>query len=1212
MEDLNLKTKRFGGAFPTVMHAAPEYLIADNPFTAIAACRAFGESAPEKLILRIEGGKDYYLIPYDNYERRGVGYTVYRADIPASAIVGDRIAYRIDIDGEKNDRVAPYICKIISADSLPKLPPLVITEIFGRPKGREHTVYVEFFNPTETPVDLYDYELWVYPAAKEAVGEPKGRIPLAREAGNMLGAGESVAVWPLTLKNYHPDVNCLTAEDFIKSLNGAYFYSKDPIDEAKVRVLPLDLTEIDPEKGVRKHIAGICTLPNGHDTTTLLIVPRGGNASSALFTLVYSDCYAEWDTPVLRSSYWTFDPMEPAKAINISHAELATPGYPSHLETGMFDLTAPMPAILPLSPVKEAYHGDYCGIIEFAAIPADSDHEIGRSSVIVTLPDGEKEEYEALEEHDGVRRARIPEEVFEHMNELEFEISVSDGARDFRLGNVIPLRVPVYDNRGPRITKMVPTKGYAYDGTKPIVIKANYTDPAGIRIKDCYLRLDGKDVTNDATITATSLVYEPKKPLDFGEHVLTIRLKDGLGNRTTRTVEFSVSDMSELSAYFGEIHAHTGDSDGNGRGRDAIEFAYDNGADFFAVTEHSHYFTQKTYDEQKAAAKELNRPGRFAALYGWEMTWNNTCGYWGHMNVIGSEKVVSDIHGVNMPDLFKWLEGEPDAVGMFNHPGNAWGDFEDYGFWSEKADKQMALAEIKGRGYDLQYALLLSRGWHVAPSFNEDNHAPNWTVASPYITGVLAPALTRENIMEAFRSRRVYSSADPTMKIFYKINGEWMGSRLNNPSELNVSVKITTENENGIGRIEIIGEDNILVAQKYVGARQSYEWNIKLPVEFDYYYVRISNGMQYSVTAPIWIENRGEPKVLSMTRSASYDSHDSTAVTLKFENPTDKIMDEVRVDFYLTGIEGFSLSDAVPYAKVCLGKLKPGRSATVIRQLPDISKNRRISAVITAVSEKKTKKSTAYIIASPVSITEVLCKTAPIERDGISIENPFPYVALCNNSGNDIQLKDSKLALWTTTGKPPKDENIWSADSVRIPARSSVVIWYRKPENELLTVDDFNKRYATNFIEGENLFICDKAIVSRSTAGRRLDLMIAGEVVSRVTWNMGLRHGKTAEADEAYKYCFSCDMSPLGTFCGTGIPTPGMTDYKQLGARKQVEPTRKEIKSAKKQTKKDIKRAKHKAQIKYTTKETAAIAAGSAALAAFAAAGITKLISKKK
>jgi hypothetical protein len=323
-------------------------------------------------------------------------------------------------------------------------------------------------------------------------------------------------------------------------------------------------------------------------------------------------------------------------------------------------------------------------------------------------------------------------------------------------------------------------------------------------------------------------------------------------------------------------------------------------------------------------------------------------------------------------------------------------------------------------------------------------------------------------------------------------------------------------------------------------------------------------------------------------------------------------MSEVKVDFYLTPAEGFVLRDAVPYARVCLGKLKPGRSVTVTRQLPEISNRRRISAVISAISDGKTRKSTSYILVSPISITEVLCASSPIEHGDAEIENPFAYVNLCNNSGNDISLRDVKLALWTTTGKPPKDENVWSAARITIPARSSVVVWYRKPANSCLTVEDFNKRYATDFAEGRDLFISEKAIVSRSTAGRRLDLMIEGEVVSRVTWNMGLRFGQTANVDEAYKYCYSCDMSSLGVFRGTGIPTPGMTDYKQLGARRVVEPTSKEIRSAKKQTKLENKRVKHKAKIKYTTTETAAIAAGSAALAAFAAAGITKLIGKKK
>ena len=1208
-----MKTKRFRKGMPAVFHSAPDFVLSGSPFSISAAYRAFGETAPEKLCFKEVGGKEYYLYPVDRYERKGTAYVIYRADIPASALIGDLLAYRIFADGEEDTTLPPYVCNIVDPATLPDLPAIAITEIFGRPKGKEFICYVELFNPTEKAVDLYDYEALIFSPATEPTGEPKGRLPLSREAGiNILGAGETAAYWPITLKNYAPEINCFTKEDFIAQINSVYLYTKEPIDDTKVNLIPVDLTEIDEETGKRKHIDGICALPSAHDATTILIVPRGGDADSAIFTLVYSDCYAEWDTPVHRSSYWTFDPKDPSRAINLSHAELATPGYPAYMQSGRCDLAAPLPAILPLSPIAEAYHGDYCGTIEFAVLPADADCDVGITSVMVTLPNGEKEEYIAREEHDGVYRARIPEEVFENFSELEYSINVWDGARITRLGNVLPLRVPVYDNRGPRIISMVPTRGYAYDGRKPVVIKARYTDPAGIRIKDCYLKLDGKDVTNDATFTANFLEYEPKKPLEVGEHTLTVRLKDGLGNRTTKTVNFTVSDMSELNAYFGEIHAHTGESDGNGLCRDAIEFAYDNGADFFSVTEHSHYFTQEIYDNQKSVANSLDRPGRFAALYGWEMTWNNTCGYWGHMNIIGSEKCVSDIHSVGMPDLFKWLESEPEAVGMFNHPGSNWGDFEDYGFMTPEADRQMALAEIKGRPYDLQYALLLSRGWHVAPSFNEDNHAPNWTVASPYITGVLAPALTRENMMEAFRARRVYSSADPTMKIFYKVNGKWMGERLDNPDELKVSVKITTENENGIGRIEIIGEDNILVAQKFVGAKQSYEWSITLPVEFDYYYVRISNGGQYSVTAPVWIENRREPRVLSMIHSASYDAHESSAVTLQVENPYDTTMDEVRIDFYLTGVEGFSLRDAVPYAKVCIGKLKPGRHISVTRQLPDVSKNRRVSAVITAVSDKKVRKATAYILLSPVSITEVLCATAPIERDGVTIENPYPYVTLCNNSGNDVLLKDTRLALWTTTGKPPKEENIWAADGVKIAARSATVIWYRKPENAELTVEDFNHRYGTQLIEGEDIFICDKPITSRSTAGRRLDLIISGEVVSRVTWNMGERYGQTAEVGEAYKYHFDCDMSTLAEFIGKGNPAPGSVNYKQLGARKLVEPTHKEIKSAKKQSKKDAKRAKHKAQIKYTTVQTSAIAAGSAALAAFAAAAITKAITKKK
>jgi hypothetical protein len=283
--------KKFNGGCPKVLHSVPELAITGEPFSISAACRAYGGNAPERLVMRIEGGKEFYLLPSDRYERLGTEYMIYRADIPASVMKGDSLVYRIDAEGEINAKLPPYICKLIDKNEMPELPPLAITEIFGRPKGKEFTAYIELFNPTDKDVDLYDYEVLVFSPSKDPLGMPKGRLPLSREAGvNILGAGATAACWPLTLKNYAPEINCLTVESFISQINSAYLYTKEPIDETKVNVIPVDYTEIDPESGARKNIEGICALPSAHDATTLLIVPRGGDESSAVFTLLYSNC----------------------------------------------------------------------------------------------------------------------------------------------------------------------------------------------------------------------------------------------------------------------------------------------------------------------------------------------------------------------------------------------------------------------------------------------------------------------------------------------------------------------------------------------------------------------------------------------------------------------------------------------------------------------------------------------------------------------------------------------------------------------------------------------------------------------------------------------------------------------------------------------------------------------------------------------------------
>ena len=74
------------------------------------------------------------------------------------------------------------------------------------------------------------------------------------------------------------------------------------------------------------------------------------------------------------------------------------------------------------------------------------------------------------------------------------------------------------------------------------------------------------------------------------------------------------------------------------------------------------------------------------------------------------------------------------------------------------------------------------------------------------------------------------------MKIYYKVNGQWLGSTLNAPGMINAEVKISTESVDGIGTISLVAEDNITVATIDVGARQSYTWKVSVLPEFDYYY----------------------------------------------------------------------------------------------------------------------------------------------------------------------------------------------------------------------------------------------------------------------------------------------------------------------------------------------------------------------------------------
>lgn len=102
------------------------------------------------------------------------------------------------------------------------------------------------------------------------------------------------------------------------------------------------------------------------------------------------------------------------------------------------------------------------------------------------------------------------------------------------------------------------------------------------------------------------------------------------------------------------------------------------------------------------------------------------------------------------------------------------------------------------------YQKALDLGWHVGPAAGFDNHGDSW-YELPSRTGVLAPALTRELILEAIPTERVCASQDPRAKIWYQLNGAIaiMGSTIEPAASYMGTVRI--EGGSAVTKVELVG-----------------------------------------------------------------------------------------------------------------------------------------------------------------------------------------------------------------------------------------------------------------------------------------------------------------------------------------------------------------------------------------------------------------------
>ena len=414
----------------------------------------------------------------------------------------------------------------------------------------------------------------------------------------------------------------------------------------------------------------------------------------------------------------------------------------------------------------------------------------------------------------------------------------------------------------------------------------------------------------DAAYANGKVTYTPAADMADGKVTVTVTVKRADKKETSKTWSFTIGEAT-FQRYFGQLHSHTQYSDGAGSLESALAYVKalpDNAnVDFVAFTDHSNYFdksgaanpegalydmtkateySQQTWKSYKDAVAAFNadNAGSMVAIAGFEMTWS---GGPGHINTFNTPGIVSrnnttlnnKTKDAGLQAYYKLLsqtEGV-DSISQFNHPGTTFGNFIDFGYWDAVVDTRMYMVEVgNGEGqigaggyypsYE-QYIMALDKGWHVAPTNNQDNHKGKWGNANDARDVILTDDFSESGIYEALRARRMYATEDKNLDLDYTVNGNMMGSIIDVPEKLNFEISFNDpDRTDSIAKVELVVNSG-KVAYTWDSAADLAKGSVsvELAPEYTYYFVRVTEGDgDLAVTAPVWV---GESLKLGISKA---------------------------------------------------------------------------------------------------------------------------------------------------------------------------------------------------------------------------------------------------------------------------------------------------------------------------------------------------------
>jgi hypothetical protein len=272
---------------------------------------------------------------------------------------------------------------------------------------------------------------------------------------------------------------------------------------------------------------------------------------------------------------------------------------------------------------------------------------------------------------------------------------------------------------------------------------------------------------------------------------------------------------TDYDIFFGDLHVHTGASDGFGRHADLLRLARDwQCLDFVAFNDHiesglcTRPWTPERWEEVRQAIEGAHEPGRFVPFGGLEL--NRHVNLWSRGDHYTEFILEEDEDWPRTLDRVRALVASDDWLVGYH-------GFERLESVLGHLPPPVHLLQVAERGTEEDVGLFLARGdrtgffaatdTHMGlpgrPAAGADRNAPAG------LTAVLASELTREGIFDALRARRCYATMGTRHLVWFEANGRPMGEEFSLAPGAPVHLVLRVAGREYIERVELCRDGEV-------------------------------------------------------------------------------------------------------------------------------------------------------------------------------------------------------------------------------------------------------------------------------------------------------------------------------------------------------------------------------------------------------------------